>query len=77
MSSPYENTILLEGFNCELKEETPSTFCEVYNLKNLMKEPTCFENPENPTIIDLILTNKSKCFQHLGTYETGISVFLK
>ena len=78
LSSQYENIILLGDFNCELKEETLSTFCEVHSLKYLTKEPTCFQNPEKLTIIDLILTNKPKCFQHSWcTYETGISDFLK
>ena len=77
LSSQYENIILLGDFNCELKEETLSTFCKVHNLKNLVKEPTCYKNPEKPTIIDLILTNKRKCFQHSCTYETGIYDFHK
>ena len=47
------------------------------DLKILIKEPTGFKNPEKPTIIDLILTNKQKCFQHSCTYETGISDFHK
>ena len=62
VSSQHENIILLGDFNCELKEEALSTFCKVHNLKNLIKEPTCFKNPEKPTIIDLILTNKPKYF---------------
>ena len=49
----------------------------MHNLKNLIKEPTCFKNPEKLTIIDLILTNKPKCFQHSCTDETGISDFHK
>ena len=77
LSSQYENIILLGDFNCELKEETLSTFRKVRNLKNLIKEPTCYKNPEKPTIIDLILTNKRKCFQHSCTYETGIYDFHK
>ena len=32
----------------------------MHYLKNLIKEPTCFKNPEKPTIIDLILTNNLK-----------------
>ena len=49
----------------------------MHNLKNPIKEPTCFKNPEKPTIIDLILTNKSKYFQHSCTYQTGIFDFHK
>ena len=54
-----------------------SNFCEIYNLKNLIKEPTCFKNPEKPSNIDLILTNRPKCFQNSCTYETEISDFHK
>ena len=73
----YEMIIILWNFNCEVKEETMSTFGEVHNLKNLIKQPTCFKNSEKPTIIDLISTNKLKCFQYSCTYEIGISVFDK
>ena len=69
LSSQYENIILPGDFNHEPKVDT--------YLKNLIKEPTCFKNPEKPSIIDLILTNKPKCFQHSCTYETGISDFHK
>ena len=33
-------------------------FCEMYNVKKLIKEPTCFKNPLNPRSIDVILTNR-------------------
>ena len=49
----------------------------MHNLKNLITEPTCFKNPEKPTIIDLILTNNPKCLPHSYTYETGIFDFHK
>ena len=39
-------------------------FCLNYNLSNLIKEPTCFKSMENPTCIDLMLTNYAKSFQH-------------
>ena len=37
----------VEGHNGFLKE-----FCDLYNLKNLTKAPTCFKNPDFPTSID-------------------------
>ena len=52
-------------------------FCASYNLKSLIKEPTCFKSVDNPSCIDLILTNHPKCFQNSGVYETGISDFHK
>ena len=33
------------------------SFCESYRFKSLIKDPTCFKNPENPSCINLILTN--------------------
>ena len=42
----------LESFN----------FCEAYDFKNLINDPTCYKNPKNPISIDLIMTNKLKCF---------------
>ena len=35
-------------------------FCDLYKFKNLIKEPTSFKNPVNPTCIDLMLTNTHK-----------------
>ena len=52
-------------------------FMKVYNLKNLVKGPTCFENPGKPSCIDLTLSNKSKTFQTSQIIETGISDFHK
>ena len=52
-------------------------FCSTYNLKSLISSPTCFKNPENPSCIDLILTNHPKSFQQSCTLETGLSDFHK
>ena len=49
------------------------TFCETYNLTNLIKGPTCFKNPLNPSSIDLILTNKHQSFQNSYATESGLS----
>ena len=48
-------------------------FCEVYNLENLIKSPTCFKNPNNPSSIDVILTNKKSSFENSITLESGLS----
>ena len=49
----------------------------VHNLKTLIKQKTCFKNPENPTCIDLILTNSPRSFQNSNVFETGLSDFHK
>ena len=64
-------------FNSEPNELTISDFCEIYNTKNIIKEKICFKNPENPTCIDLILTNRPRSFQYSTVVETGLSDFHK
>ena len=54
----YDNLILLGDFNIEMRENLMKDFCDTYDLINLIKDPTCFKNPLNPSIIDLILTNR-------------------
>ena len=60
-----------------MEEDAMKECCDTYNLKNLITEPTCFKNAQNSTLIDLILTNKPKCFHSLMCIEAGISDFHK
>ena len=53
------------------------TFCNSYCLTSLIKQPTCFKNPEKPNCIDLILTNRRQSFQSSFVIETGLSDFYK
>ena len=76
-SSKYENFILLGDFNVTPTEDAIEEFMKVYNSKNLVKGPTCFKNPDQPSYIDLILTNKIKSFQTSQIIENGISDFHK
>ena len=76
-ASSYDNFILLGDFKAEVTESAMEEFCELFNLKNLVKDPTCFKNPENPSSIDLILTNRSNAFQNTIVVETGLSDFHK
>ena len=54
-----------------------SDFCSMYNLKNLITEPTCYKNAENPTLIDVILTNRFRSFRESRTIATGLSDYHK
>ena len=71
----YENILLLGDFNSEMREDAMQEFCNVYNLKTLVNEPTCFKNVDNPSCIDLVLTNKSRSFLKSSVVETGLSDF--
>ena len=69
----YDNFLILGDFNSEMQEITMKEFTDTYNLTNLIKEPTCFKNPLNPSLIDLILTNRPRSFQNSQPIETGLS----
>ena len=43
----------------------------------MVKEPTCYKNPQNPSCIDWILTNKSRYFKNTTTIDFGLSDFHK
>ena len=75
--SSYCSFLVVGDLNSEISEMAMSQFCEIYNLHNLVKDPTCYKNPSKPTCIDLILTDFPKSFQHTQTIENGLSDFNK
>ena len=50
----YENIILIGDFNSTVNENSMSEFGQIYNLHNLINEPTCYKNPNNPSSIEMI-----------------------
>ena len=73
----YENLLIFGDFNSEPSEDCMKQYIGTYNLHSLISVPTCFKNPENPSCIDLILTNRPTSFQNTTVMETGISDFHK
>ena len=53
-------------------EEQLKRFLNLYSLKHLFKEPTCFKSYA-PRCIDLVLTNRNRSVQQTTTVETGLS----
>ena len=76
-SAHYENLIIIGDFNTDINESCMKSFCESYTLSSLIKEPICHKNPQNPSCIDLILTNSPYSFQNSCAIETGLSDFHK
>ena len=74
-SSSYNNFVILGDFNIEMEEEQIKAFCDNYDFKNLIRQPTYFKSPSNPTCIDLILTNTPQKFQSTCVLEIGLSDF--
>ena len=75
-SAEYEHFFIVGDFNTEVTQTSIKIFCDSYEL-NLIKDVTCYKNPENPSSIYLILTNNTNSFQNSGLIETGLSDFHK
>ena len=72
-SSKYDNFILLGDLNSEPTESAVRDFSQIYGCENLIKDNTYFKNPEKPSCIDFIITNRPKSFQNSVTLQTGLS----
>ena len=74
----YDNVIVMGDINIDFSNKNSpkfkklKTFCETFDLGNLIKLPTCFQG-ERPSSIDVILTNKRRSFINSNTVITGLS----
>ena len=74
-----DNVILIGDMNINMNVEgnVLSDLCTIYDMKNLVKEPTCFKSQLNPSLIDVILVAKPKRFYPSLIFDTGLSDFHK
>ena len=72
LSTNYRNILLLGDFNAKVENNFLKEFCDLYGMKSLIRIPTCYKNPANPTCIDLMLTNSKRSFQNSCTMEIFI-----
>ena len=73
----YDLILLIGDFNSETSEKSMHDFCNVYNLESLSNTSTCFKKRENPSSIDLLLTNSKNNFDEAVVLESGLSDFHK
>ena len=76
-TSNYEVFIFLGDFIAGMEHSALKDFYNLHSLTSLINKPTCWENPSNPTCINLILTNRPKFFQNTNVLETGLFDFHK
>ena len=77
----YENILIMGDFNIDIKNKglgygKLDTFCDLFNLTNLIHSETCLMKNHKSTI-DLFLTNKPISFFKTYTTETGLSDYHK
>ena len=65
----YENILIIGNLNIDTSNKIKynannlSSLCDTFSLKNLIADTTCVKYT-NGTFIDVLLTNKSRCFHH-------------
>ena len=76
----YDNVLIMGDINIDTHYiQHPgytkvSSFCDVFGLFNLVNDKTCFTKYHS-TSINVMLTNKLRCFQNTTVFETGLSDF--
>jgi len=69
----YEKIIVTGDLNAQEGEDPLDNFSLQNDLTNIVKKPTCYKNKDNPSVIDLLLTNTPKSFKKTQTFFTGLS----
>ena len=75
--SNYDKFLLAGDFNVQEDESSIQDFLQEFHAKNLVQEKTCFKSVNNPSCIDLFITNSCHNFQNTTTVSTGLSDFHK
>ena len=73
----YDKFLLIGYFNAKDTEPCLSQFLFEYDAKNIISEKTCFKSKDNPSCVDLFITNSPNSFQNTSTITTGPSDFHK
>ena len=76
-SKTYDNFFIAGDLNCQETEPTLSEFLNMHSAQNIVKEETCFKSIDNPSCIDLFLTNKPNLFFNTSTIIAGLSDYHK
>ena len=76
-SERYEHSLIMGDFNTDVSDPSLTLFCTLFKLKSILKEPTCYKNPENSSCIDLFFTNCPGSSHNTYLYETGLCDFHK
>ena len=69
----YENILIIGDLNTDTLNKKKvngnylSDLCDTFSLKNLITDIT-YVKSTNGTSIDVLLTNKSRCFHHTASY---------
>ena len=73
----FDNCMFIGDMNFDLLSDTKGKpLCDIIDLLdlvNLIKEPTCFMKNMQPSLVDVILTNRNKLCMKTLNFSTGVS----
>ncbi|KAK6176060.1 hypothetical protein SNE40_014416 [Patella caerulea] len=73
----YDNFLIAGDLNYDMnipdKRKTLLDICNLYDLRNLVKSPTCFMKGFIPSLLDVFITNKVGSFMQTQSFNSGIS----
>ena len=75
-STTYEKVLIVGNFNVGTEKQHMKAFCNNCNVTSLIKQSTCYKNPNNPACIDLILSNTPRSFQSTCVLEKDDQIFI-
>ena len=75
--SSYDKFLIVGDLNMQEGDACLEDFLHEFHAKNLVKEPTCYKNPDNPSCVDLFITNRTGSFMKTTAVSTGLSDFHK
>lgn len=75
--SESTDLLFIGDLSVVIENEKMRDFCDLYGLTSLSNKPICQKDPENPSYIDLILTNCPRMFQNLTVIGPGFCFFHK
>ena len=73
----FDKFLLAGDFNIEETDPIMSEFLFKNDSKNLVQQKTCFKSNNNPSCIDLFVTNSPRSFQNTIIFASGLSDFHK
>ena len=76
-SQQCDNYIVIGDLNNDMKSidksQTLEDICDLYDMDNIVSEPTCYKSNYDPSLVDVIITNKPDMCDKPVNISTGIS----
>jgi hypothetical protein len=77
ITTAYDNFMFIGDLNYDMlvpnKSSPLQNVCDIFDLTDLVKSPTCYTKNSNPSLNDVILTNMTNNCMNVTNFNCGIS----